>query len=164
MRLNVILLFPSSLKHFFPNRIPGHNSVFISCVLLSSTIRAIYPAYHNSRILLTLQCHVIRKPRMLCLGSYPFTFGFLRSKYIPLLKVYGDLILIQLFFWTLSSAQRAYEEGHKICLKEAKVLQIDPTPHTRNARNPPTCLLQTIRSVNPGWTSLPSGVSLSQQK
>jgi hypothetical protein len=27
-------------------------------------------------------------------------------------------------------AQHAYEEGHKICLQEAKVSQIEPTTHT----------------------------------
>jgi hypothetical protein len=37
-------------------------------------------------------------------------------------------------------AEHAYEEKHKICWKEAKVLQIEQTPHRANTRNPPTCL------------------------
>jgi hypothetical protein len=36
------------------------------------------------------------------------------------------------------SAQHAYNEGHKMCLKEANVLQIEP--HTGNTKNQPTCL------------------------
>jgi hypothetical protein len=36
--------------------------------------------------------------------------------------------------------------------------------HTGNTRNQPTCLCWTIRSVNQVWTSLPSGLPLSQQK
>jgi hypothetical protein len=37
--------------------------------------------------------------------------------------------------------QHVYEEGHKICFKEAKVLQIEPnTTHRKYTRNPPTCL------------------------
>jgi hypothetical protein len=36
--------------------------------------------------------------------------------------------------------------------------------HTGNARKQPTWFWQIIRSVNPAWTSLPSGLLLSQQK
>jgi hypothetical protein len=57
-------------------------------------------------------------------------------------------------------AQHAYEEGHKICWNEAKVLQIE----TGNTRNQPACLCWTIRSVNPVWSSLPTGLRLSQHK
>jgi hypothetical protein len=38
-------------------------------------------------------------------------------------------------------AQHAYEEGHKICWNEAKVLQIEPNTILQEIpRNPPTCL------------------------
>jgi hypothetical protein len=50
-------------------------------------------------------------------------------------------------------AQHAYEEAHKICWNEAKVLQIEPKTTYRKS----TCLCWTIRSVNPVWTSHPSG-------
>jgi hypothetical protein len=42
--------------------------------------------------------------------------------------------------------------------------RLNRTLHTGNTRNPPKCLCWTIRLVNPAWTSLPSGLSLSQHK
>jgi hypothetical protein len=80
-----------------------------------------------------------------------------------------------LTFWTLSIvynlthgllkkskfAKHAYEEGHKICWKEAKVLQIEPNATHRNL---PTCLWQLIRSVNVAWTVPPSGLQSLKQR
>jgi hypothetical protein len=72
------------------------------------------------------------------------------------LEVCQDGILIPL-------SQHAYEEGHKICWKEVKVLQIEPnTTYRKHKESAHDWLL--IRSVNPGWTSLPSGLPLLQQK
>jgi hypothetical protein len=42
--------------------------------------------------------------------------------------------------------------------------RLSPPPPTENARNQTTCLCWTIRSVNPLWTSVPSGPPSSQQK
>jgi hypothetical protein len=41
---------------------------------------------------------------------------------------------------------------------------LNQTRRTGNTRNQPSCLCWTIRSVNPVWTSLPSGPPLSQHK
>jgi hypothetical protein len=38
---------------------------------------------------------------------------------------------------------------------------LSPTPPTGNTKNQPTCLSWTIRSGNPAWTFLPSGLPLS---
>jgi hypothetical protein len=48
--------------------------------------------------------------------------------------------------------------------KKRRSCRLSQTPPTGNTRNPPTCLWQLIRSVNPAWTSLPSGFPLLQQK
>jgi hypothetical protein len=50
-------------------------------------------------------------------------------------------------------AQHAYEEGHKICWKEARSYRLNQTPHAGNTRNLPTCLYWTIRSDSPVWKS-----------
>jgi hypothetical protein len=55
--------------------------------------------------------------------------------------------------------QHAYEEGHKICWIEVKVLQIEPNTAYRKYKES-----THIHSVNLAWTSLPSGLPLLQQK
>jgi hypothetical protein len=45
-------------------------------------------------------------------------------------------------------AQHAYEGHHKIFWKEGKVLQIEPTPYTRNTRNLPTYVADLISQPN----------------
>jgi hypothetical protein len=84
------------------------------------------------------------------------------------------------------SAQHEYEEGHKICWNEAKVLQIESITTYRKYKESahmslidypisrpsldispmwtPIIAAWTIRSVSPAWTSLPCGLPLSQQK
>jgi hypothetical protein len=52
-------------------------------------------------------------------------------------------------------AQHAYEESHNLCWKEATVLQVEEAQRIRP---------RVIRTVNPAWTSLPSGLPLLQQK
>jgi hypothetical protein len=71
---------------------------------------------------------------------------------------------------------------HKVCLEDQsypnmrtkkatkyvgikrRFCKLNQRPHIENTRNPPKCLWQIIRSVNPVWTSLPSGLPWSQQK
>jgi predicted GIY-YIG superfamily endonuclease len=55
-------------------------------------------------------------------------------------------------------AQHSYQEDHKLCWKEAKVLQSELKTHTENARKQPRWFWQIIRSVNPSWMFLPSGL------
>jgi hypothetical protein len=42
--------------------------------------------------------------------------------------------------------------------KKLKSFRLNQTPHTGNIRNPLTCPI-----INSAWTSLPTGLSLSQQ-
>jgi hypothetical protein len=61
-------------------------------------------------------------------------------------------------------AQHAYEEGHEIYWTEAKVLQIQPNTTCRKHKESAQMSLVNHRSVNPVWTSLPSGLTSLQQK
>jgi hypothetical protein len=73
---------------------------------------------------------------------------------------------VAMWLWLEESklAQHAYEEGQKYVGMKRRSCRLNQTLHTGSTRNQPTCLCWTIRSVNPVWTSLPTGLPPSQQK
>jgi hypothetical protein len=123
------------------------------------------PAYLNYRILITLQGYAICKPRILCLGSYPFIFNIILSKYVPRLRVFDDVTLIQLLcFWALSEDQHAYEEGHNICWNCAKFLQIEPNIIHKKYKESAHMSLIDHPISQPRLDISASGLPLPQQK
>jgi hypothetical protein len=61
-------------------------------------------------------------------------------------------------------AHHAYEEGHRICWNEARVLQIEPNITYRKYTESAHRFLLEHPIINPVWISLPSGLPSSQQK
>jgi hypothetical protein len=61
-------------------------------------------------------------------------------------------------------SQHWYEEGHKICWNDARVLQTEPNIIYRKYKESAQCLWYPIRSFNLVWIYLPSGFLSSVRK
>jgi hypothetical protein len=67
--------------------------------------------------------------------------------------------------WTNQSWPNMHErKAAKYVEKMRRSYRLSQTPPTGNTRNPPTCLWQHIRSVNPAWASSPSALPSLKQK
>jgi hypothetical protein len=59
-------------------------------------------------------------------------------------------------------AQHAYKGNHKIFWKEGKVLQIEPTPYTRNTRNFPMYMGDLVSQQNLDISPICSPIIVAQ--